>query len=141
MGSVDQRQSGASAVEFAVIAPLFIAVLFAVVEFGIILYTQSIITHATREGARLGVVFSTPRTNDAAIRAEVQGFLDQCGLTSTAGITIAPPLASRIGGTPLTVRVDYTYQFFVLPRNITNFLFGERMANLNLAATTVMRME
>lgn len=138
MKSADRRQRGASAVEFAVIAPLFIALLFAIVEFGMILYTKGMITHASREGARYGVVYCNPRRTVAEIQAVVQNYLNQCNLTSTATVTVNG--AGGASGSPLTVTVAYTYQFFMLPKDINNYLAG-RMANLNLTAATVMRME
>jgi DNA-binding NarL/FixJ family response regulator len=45
-------QTGAQLVEFAIILPLLITILFAVIEFGFMLYDQAIITNASREGAR-----------------------------------------------------------------------------------------
>jgi Flp pilus assembly protein TadG len=140
MRRVDQRQRGATAVEFAVLAPLFIALLFAIVEFGLVLYTKAMMTHASRAGARFGVVYRIPRHSDDEIRAVVRSYLDQVGLTSPATVAITPPLASRTSGVSLDVKVDYTYQFYVLPKNINNYLEG-KMANLNLTAETVMRME
>ena len=140
MGSADQSQRGASAVEFAVIAPLFIALLFGIVEFGMILYTNGMLAHAGREGARFGVVYCNPRRSDSDIQNVVQGYLNRTGLTSTATIAITPPLGSRTTGTNLNVTVNYTYRFMVLPRDINDYLSG-KMSNLNLTAATVMRME
>lgn len=138
MGKADQRQSGATAVEFAVIAPLFIALLFAVVEFGMILYTKGMMTHAAREGARYGVIYGTPRRTATEIRNVVQEYLNLSGLTSTATVTVTG--AGGNTGDSLNVKVDYTYQFLVLPQNINDYLAGT-LADLNLTAETVMRME
>jgi Flp pilus assembly protein TadG len=138
MRGTDQSQRGASVVEFAVIAPLFIAVLFAIVEFGLVIYTKSMITHATREGARFGVVYCTPRRTNAEISSIVQSYLDQCGLTSPATVTVTG--AGGASGADLTVTVNYTYRFFVVPKDISNITLG-KMANINLTAKTVMRME
>jgi Flp pilus assembly protein TadG len=44
-------QNGGAAVEFAIILPLLIALLFGIVEFGLLLYNKQIITNASREGA------------------------------------------------------------------------------------------
>jgi hypothetical protein len=43
-------------VEFAIIVPLLITILFSVIEFGFMMYDQVVITNASREGARAGVV-------------------------------------------------------------------------------------
>ncbi|MDD2904054.1 MAG: pilus assembly protein [Syntrophales bacterium] len=138
MRKVDQRQQGASAVEFAVIAPLFIALLLSIVEFGMILYTKGMMTHAAREGARYGVVFCTPRRTAGEIETEVKKYLNLSGLTSPATVTV-----TGAGGNPgdiLDVKVSYTYSFLVLPSDINNFTAGT-LPDLNLTAETVMRME
>jgi Flp pilus assembly protein TadG len=44
-------QNGGAVVEFAIILPLLIALLFGIVEFGLLLYNKQIITNASREGA------------------------------------------------------------------------------------------
>lgn len=139
MKSADQRQRGASAVEFAILAPLFVALLFAIVEFGLVLYTKGMLTHASREGARFGVVYGPPRRDSAAIEAVVRNYLNQCGLTNTASVTITG--VAGASGSPLDVKVDYTYQFFVLPQDLNQFFGGSLPTTLNLTAETVMLME
>ena len=142
MGSADRSQRGASATEFAVLAPLFIALLFAIVEFGLIIYAKSMTTFASRAGARFGVVYCTPRKNAAEIEAEVRRFLNQVGLTSPATVSVSWPdgTSEPITGKRLDVRVNYTYQFYALPKNINNYLQG-KMSDINLTAETVMLME
>jgi Flp pilus assembly protein TadG len=138
MRSIHQSQRGASAVEFALIAPLFIAVLFAVIEFGLIIYTKEMLTHAGREGARYGIVLCTPRRTEAEIKAKVREYLDLAGLTSSAAVTVTGE--GGASGTPLTVTVTYTYKFFLVP-NIMNQYFGGTMGNLNLKSVSAMNME
>lgn len=139
MGKTDQSQRGASTVEFALLAPIFVALLFAIVEFGLILYTQSMLTHASREGARFGVVFCTPRRTNVEIQAVVQDFLNSCGLTSTANVMVTG--AGGAGGGNLDVQINYIYQYFVLSNILTPFYGGSMSSTLNLQANTVMRME
>ncbi len=51
----DQRQRGASVVEFAIIVPLLLSMLFGVIDFGVA-YSENInLQAAAREGARQGV--------------------------------------------------------------------------------------
>ncbi|MFH0343099.1 MAG: TadE/TadG family type IV pilus assembly protein [Chromatiales bacterium] len=50
------RQSGLATVEFAIIGMLFFIVLFAVIEFGRLLFTWNTLTEATRRGARVAAV-------------------------------------------------------------------------------------
>jgi len=47
---------GASAVEFAIILPILIALVFGIVQFGVAYNKYISLTHAAREGARLAAV-------------------------------------------------------------------------------------
>ncbi|HUG68005.1 MAG TPA: TadE family protein [Pirellulaceae bacterium] len=47
-----RKQRGAAAVEFAAVAPIFVLLLFGMLEFGRMVMVQQILTNATREGAR-----------------------------------------------------------------------------------------
>ena len=51
-----KSEKGASAVEFALILPLLIMLVFGIVEFGIAFNNYVTITHAAREGARIAAV-------------------------------------------------------------------------------------
>ena len=61
------KQKGAQAVEFALVLPFFILILFAVLDFGMLVYNKAIITNASREGARAGVVLSAATWNAAPV--------------------------------------------------------------------------
>ena len=54
-----QRQRGASAVEFALVAPLFFLLLFSIVDFGAMMWANLTMQHAVREGARYAVTGQT----------------------------------------------------------------------------------
>jgi len=51
-----KSEKGASAVEFAIILPILIMVIFAIFQFGIAYNNYIALTHAAREGARLAAV-------------------------------------------------------------------------------------
>jgi Flp pilus assembly protein TadG len=134
---------GASVVEFAIILPILILLLFGIIEFSVLFYDKAVITNASREGARAGIVYNYP---DPVTEGEIQQVvLDYCAghlitfsETSTEPLVIIIP-ASTTGleaGQPLTVMVTYDYQFLVLPNFVTALTGG-----INLAATTIMRME
>src|SRR5512135_1792339 len=57
MKAIGQR--GAAAVEFAIVLPLLVILTFGIIEFGIYIYDKAMITNASREGARAGVVYRT----------------------------------------------------------------------------------
>lgn len=121
-------------VEFAILAPLFVALLFGVVEFGLAVYNKGLLTNASREGARFGVVYGSPSKTTAEITAKVQEYLTKSGFTDTANINVTG--AQGASGNPLNVMVSYPFNFQVLP----NFICG-LTGPLNLTANTVMLME
>jgi len=142
--SPDKGQRGVAAVEFALILPLLIVLVFGIIEFSILLYNKAMLTNASREGARAGIVQATTRLTDAEIEAVVMNYC-QNYLITFGSDTLGPedidisPAEPRDGlpfGTDLTVTVRYRYDFLLLPNFVTS-LFNP----LNLSATTVMRME
>ena len=46
------NQNGAALVEFAIVLPLLLILIFGIIEFGVMFYDKAMITNATREGAR-----------------------------------------------------------------------------------------
>ena len=54
---ITKNQKGAAIVEFAIVLPLILMFLFGILEFGLLMYNKAMITNASREGARLGIVY------------------------------------------------------------------------------------
>lgn len=74
-------EDGATAIEFAVVFPIFIFVLMGVFEYCMILYLRGTIEEATRSTARLGIAGSTydakvGTSRDVFLRDELQKRLD-----------------------------------------------------------------
>lgn len=131
------RERGATLVEFGLLAPLLVTVLFALVEFGLAIYTKGLLANAVREGARFGVVLSTPRKSQAEITEKVREYLAQSGFAEAATVPVTfPDWPAGKSGDPLRVRVEYSYNFQVLPR-----LVQDLVGPLNLTAESVMLME
>jgi len=107
------KQAGIAAVEFALVLPLLLLILFGIVEFGVAFYDQAVITNASREGARAGVVLRSPPVPDTAIEDKVTTYT--AGLITFSGAptvvtTVTRGLDADNGNVPmLTVRVDYNY--------------------------------
>lgn len=115
------------------ILPLFLILIFGVVEFGLIFYDKGLITHAGRNGARWGALYTAPRRTDAEVGDHVDNFLNRVNLTGCP-----EPFgsgAAGVQGTSLTVRVDYPYQYVILSQ-----LIGFS-SSLTLRAETVMLLE
>lgn len=125
-------ESGVAAVEFALVSPILILLLFAIIEFSIVLYDKAIITNASREAARSATVFNGD-SSDAAVKAVVDSYLSNHLISLGSNNTHSVDVTST--GDDLTVSVNYTYDFLVLPN------FTSLNTSLNLSGTTVMRME
>ena len=63
-----KNQRGASAVEFAVVLFPLVLLVFGIIDFGFLLYNKAMLTNASREGARAGIVSQSPRVLDSKIR-------------------------------------------------------------------------
>lgn len=102
------RRRGASAVEFAVVAPIFFLLIFGMIEYGRMIMVQQVITNASREGARRAVLDGA---TDSAVRTTVQNYLDGGRVTGTSRtVTISPTLgASVAAGTAITVTVSISF--------------------------------
>lgn len=93
---------GASAVEFAMIAPLMLTFTFALVELGRLMLVKQTATHATREGARVAV---RPLADSDEVVQRVNEELSLMGIEG-ATVEVVPALVQNAEpGTQVTVRV------------------------------------
>lgn len=144
-----RNEDGGAIIEFAIILPLVLIVVFGICEFGILLFDKAVITNASREGARAGIVFNfdpalpNPRTSNAEIIRIVRTYAEPYvrNLGGSSVVQVPPPIWSGTeAGDTLTVTVNYQYQFLVLSKLIA--LFDDDFANgVPLSAVTVMRLE
>ncbi|MDH5299504.1 MAG: pilus assembly protein [Desulfobulbaceae bacterium] len=137
----EHREKGASLIEFALILPLLLVVLFGIIEFGFILYDQAMLTNAAREGARFGVVARAPRHSVDEIRNEVNTYcatyLVSFGGPVSPVVTVTPdPTATALFGDDLTVSVTFRYTFLFVPNFVPGLPQGK-----DLSATVVMKCE
>jgi Flp pilus assembly protein TadG len=99
------RERGAAAVEFALILPLLILLVFGIVQFSIAYNRAQGLHAAAREGARLA---SLPQTTQSAISARVASALSGVPLSGSPSISVSPsstkPCQNRSGQT-VTVTV------------------------------------
>ena len=84
-----KSQRGAAVIEFALILPLLLIVLVGTMDASLALYDKAVITNASREGARAGIVARSPPLTDAQIQQIVQNYLQ--GALVSSGSTSALP--------------------------------------------------
>ncbi len=117
-----RSQEGALAIEFAVLAPVLIILLMGIVEFGLIMFANTVLEGATSMGARIGKsgTGGTGGTREQYIRNQIKtlsgGLLDPNNVVittqpyptySTSGSPPAEPcITPTCGGG--TAGVDYT---------------------------------
>lgn len=134
-----KNKDGATIVEFAVILPLLILIIFGIIEFSLIFYNKAIITNSAREGARAGVVWG-PELDGKSYRLTKEKIEEIAGdYLGNNIITFGTPGPIIISSEPckgesttdeVTVTIQYTHSFFVLP-------FG----NINLSSQSKMKCE
>ena len=134
-------QKGAAAVEFAIVLPLLLTLVFGIIEFSILFYNKAMLTNASREGARTGIVYDFPdRISDAEIETVVTTYsgnnLITFGTNAPPSVSISRSGTGTEAGDALTVTVNYHYDFLVLPNFIASLVGG-----LDVSAVTIMRME
>ncbi|MBT8214513.1 MAG: pilus assembly protein [Acidimicrobiia bacterium] len=103
---------GAAMVEFAIIAPLLLLVVFGIIEFGRAYNAQNSLTHAAREGAREYAI-----TQDA-VAGETTALAAATSLDSTQ-ITVT--LSACVPGDPATVTLEYPFQLQIAFFPVSNF--------------------
>jgi len=138
-------ERGASAVEFAIIMPLLVAFVLGIIEFGVILYDKAVVTNASREAARAGIVFQPdPRVDEIKIKNVGLNYcgswLITFGNSSGPDITVPNGICTN-SGDELEVQVDYNYEFLLLPDFLTNFFSGNLPGSIDISAVTRMRCE
>ena len=134
-----RNQKGAAMVELAIVMPVLLVLIFGMIEFSIMFYDQAVITNASREGARAGIVYAFPnRITAGEITTTVgnycSGRLITFGGSNQASTSVSGQCANA--GDAITVSVNYPYNFLVIP-NLIQGLTGP----INLSAITVMRCE
>ena len=138
----DQR--GASAVEFAIILPLLVVFMFGIIEFGLVLYDKAVVTNASREAARAGIVFRPdPRFDETYIQNVGLNYCSSWLVTfgSSPGLTVTAPNPCTNSGDELVVTVNYQYEFLLIPDFLTAFFSGTMPGSIDVSAVTKMRCE
>ena len=140
-----RSNEGATMVEMVFVMSILLLVLFGIGELSIALYDKAVLTNASREGARAGIVARPPlqRLTDPEIRQVVRNYASTYLITfgsdtlDDEDISITPADRDTLPfGSDLQVSVNYNYDFLVL-----SGLISALGADITLNATTVMKLE
>ncbi len=126
-----QRESGQSLVECAMVLPLLLVILFAIIDFGRIYQSNVSLTNAVREGARLGSVGATTGEIQARVADTASGLTP---------VTVVTPAAKP--GESVVVDSTATVQLITPLGAMLNLIGGGSMSNaFGLKAKADMRLE
>lgn len=133
------NERGVAALEFVLVFPFLMTVLFGIIDASLLLCDKAVITNASREAARAGVVVRVPQLTASDIRnvalAYTQNNLVTGGTATTPTINVDQS-AGTSPGSPLKVTVTYTYEGLVLGSALSS-LTGP----ITISATSVMNYE
>ena len=121
----EREDGGQASVELALVLPLVVIVLLAVVQLGLLVRDQILVVHAAREAAREAAVDDAP---DAPRRAALAS-------STLAGSRLTVTSAGR-GAAGSRVRVEVAYR---APTAVP--LLGAAVGDLTLRASATMRVE
>jgi len=156
-----RKEHGGVAVEFAIILPILVLLVFGIIDFGHAWYMRHLMSDASREGARYGSRFTTdiagnrilPKNLSPSItsyvlnRAGENGGSSGWGLRSLLPADASPSVncsgaafteanSNNLAGEDLIITVNATKTWFVLGRLIPGF-----GSNTNLTVSTTMTCE
>jgi len=143
----NRGEKGQSLAEFVMVLPIFLILVFAIIDFGMGFHAWLTVTNSAREGARLGAVRapaaggcdndpSTQASNvDCRVR-ETADSLDQAKLAVTITNAQGSP------GSSIVVDVDYDYDLITPLDNLLGLISGGAVGpTLQFSSTADMRLE
>jgi Flp pilus assembly protein TadG len=147
-GRSGRGEHGVVAVEFALVMPILLLLVFGVVEFGFMLNRDMVIGNASRDGARVASLNGsyteitdsiTGELAQSGIPATGDTTIDICvkpvGATTCANMSATDYDAAAVSGATTLVRVSHEHSF------LTPFITSVLGDSMSLEQTTQMRVE
>jgi Flp pilus assembly protein TadG len=158
-----RNSRGGAAVEFALILPLLLMLIFGAIELGLLLYNKQILTNATREGARVGVLVREPPRSLDGENLEIIQTVRNYGaknLINFRDAQFSDPVITTYDNTArkeiartadhlgfnsryqLKVTTTYIHEFLILP-DLMKIISGGKVVpgQLTIRAESIMAME
>jgi len=137
-GRQSKREDGQSLVEFAMVVPIFLLVLFAIVDFGMAFHAWITVTNSAREGARIGAVHAPVATIEQRVR-------DTATALDADNLSVTVTNADDQGGQPgesVVVDVSYDYSLMTPLANLFNLVSGGAIDDaFSVSSVADMRLE
>lgn len=106
-----KSSDGQALVEFALILPIMILILFGIIEFGRVFSAQLLVTNGARDGARIAAVGATDLQVEAAAKTGT-AYLDPAKVDIDIKPEVAPD-EKRNRGDYVTVEVSYPVTLYI----------------------------
>lgn len=139
-----ETETGQALVEFTFVLPIFLLLLFGLVDFGRGFYTWLLVTNAAREGARVAATQQDQTAVQTRIYDAVcKTYPSQCSLTPAKLTWTNKPTANVQGprGEPVVIELAYDFQFVTPLGNIIAFVSGGSLSTPTITAHSSMRLE
>jgi len=115
-----KSHKGQTIVEFAMILPLLLIMILGVIDFGILLYNKAVITNASREAVRYGIVLRNPKYTLVEVQTYATSYclnhMITFGGSGSPTATATLPDGNQNFGSRLSVQVNFSYTWLVMPR-------------------------
>jgi Flp pilus assembly protein TadG len=138
-----RSERGAELIEFALIVPLLVFVIMALVDFGFLLQRFEVVNNAAREGARMAVLPGGYVTAD--VEARVLNYISTAGVPYAQGNpTVVVTNFNIPAGGAATMpgkRVQVNYSSAYLFLGPLAGWFGGSFTSANITAVAIMRNE
>ncbi|MBI4901015.1 MAG: pilus assembly protein [Actinobacteria bacterium] len=138
-----RRERGAAAVEFALVMPVLVMIMFGIMEFGYAFFIQSSVAGAARVGVRNYAInwsttgYTTAQLQQQAIQLADQATPDPTKVAS-ATISVAVPPATPVAGAPCTPGAQTTLVLKYQYHSLTGLLDGVLGSNITLTGKASM---
>jgi len=142
-----ENEKGTAAVEAAIVLMLLLTLIFGIIEFGLLLFDKQVLTNASREGARAGVVVGLGRSGGQAAEYLAESANVASAFCSTylvtfgsGNLSVTSSFLNDVDGSggpsrgdDLMVSLSYDYDFL--------FLSALGMSPVTLNAVSIMKLE
>ena len=135
-------ERGAEVIEFAIILPLLLLIIFGLIDFGFLFQRYIVLTNAAMEGARVAVL---PGYGQADAEDRARSYATQSGVPDTADLTVSAAPGTVPGAAAgetwpawvvtVTFRHEYSYMGPIAE------MFGGSFSSVFLTATSTMRSQ
>lgn len=130
---VPRERRGAATVEFALVVPIFILLLFGMIEFGRMIMVQQVIVNASREGARQAVVEGATVEQ---VKDVVENYMSASHVpVDRDDIEVSSDPETAKSGDPITIQIWVPYE------NVSWLPGAVFLGEKQLSASSVMRKE